>query len=202
MKGIVSILSLVSLMFLVACGGGITKDMDGKQGPTIEKGSAEKARVVTFSFYFDKSGATAVAAVIDKEIKNAENNKNTEKAAKLKKVYDKFTSGDFKGALKVLDKISVAGGFQGWKPGVDVLKAEKKGDFTVFTLKKEFEFEVAKPDYKFVFSLKAGDSAADLENVWVPDPLASELKDDGFGGKNSILSIVDFPTNKKDEKKK
>lgn len=195
-------------LILSACGGGgtpITSDLSGKTGPKIEKGSSDTSRKVTFTFYLDKSGAEEVARVIKAEHKKAVEGKQAERAKTLEKILKEFTANKFGKATSIIKDVSVAGPFNGWKARKDLLTATKKGEkgeMRVYTITKEWEFATGKPPYKFVFGLNVGKSAADLTDIWVPDPLAKETVDDGFGGKNSILPIPGFGGEEKDKKEK
>ncbi len=188
---------LVVLSALIAgCGAGgtpISKDMDSKVSTKIEKGADAKSRKVTFTYFLDKTGMTAIAAVITKEIKNAEKAKNGEKAKNLKAIFAKFTANGFANATKIIKGISVAGPFNGWKANKDKLTAGKVKTFAIYSITKEWGFSVQKAVYKFPVSLNIGKSVTDQVQVWVSDPIATESKPDGFGGKNSILFIKDFP---------
>lgn len=201
MKKAVSVLIAVFLVLMLsACGSNAPKeDMAGKTAPTVEAGSSGAKWNVTFRYYLDKAGYEAVCKVLDHEITNSEKQKKQEQADQLKEIRKAFK----KDPLKVIKGVSVAGPFNGWKPGTDVLTAAKQGEkFTVYTIKKEWEFSGDKEQYKMVFSLNASDDVMKQSFIWVPDPMASELKDDGFGGKNSMLAIPGFKASddKKDDK--
>jgi len=198
MKRLLSVVVvLVVLSALIAgCGAGgtpVTKDLDGKISAKIEKGADPKTKKVTFKYFLDKKGLTAISAVIVNEIKNAEKAKNGEKAKNLKAILTKFNANGFANAAKIVKGISVAGPFNGWKANKDVMTAGKVKTFVVYSISKEWGFSVQKPAYKFPVSLNIGKSLTDLVQVWVPDPNAAETKPDGFGGKNAVLFIKDFP---------
>jgi len=188
---IIAVVFAVSLI-MTACGRepitGSTK---------IEKGSTAKKRKVTFSFFLNKKGLQAVAAIIAKEISNAEKNKNVEKAKNLTTLKEKFTAKNFANALSIIKNVSVAGTFNGWKAGKDSLESIKQDKTTIYTVTKEWEFATANPPYKFVFRLNLTKKALNMQTVWVPDPMALNTVGDGFGGKNAVLKIKDFPAAKK-----
>ena len=200
MKKVLSVLVAVLVIsaLLVACGGKAPKgELKGKTAPVVAAGSSASHRVVTFSFALDAKGYKAVMAIIKKEIKNAEKGKKKEQAKNLKDILGAFKSDP----VKTIKGVSVAGPFNGWKAGKDKLAASKSGKYTVFTLKKEWEFSGEKEMYKLVFSLNAGDDVLKQAYVWVPDPMAAELKPDGFGGQNSLLLIPGFKVSDKKDKK-
>jgi hypothetical protein len=199
MKKLVLVLSVLALALAIGCGGGgmPQKDMDGKAAPAIEKAAGANSAKVAFTFVLDKTGAEAIAAVIEKEIKNAQNDKNKEKEEALGKIKSSFASDP----AKVIKQVFVAGPFTGWDSNKVALDAGKSGEFVTFGKSVDVEFSIDKEQYKYVFTLNAGSSAADSQNLWVADPLASEFVDDGFGGKNSLLVLPGFTAPKAEGEK-
>jgi 1,4-alpha-glucan branching enzyme len=70
--------------------------------------------------------------------------------------------------------VAVAGEFNGWNTSADMMT---KGADGTWTLVKKLE--PGKYQYKFV---------VDGSN-WKPDPNAAETADDGYGGKNSVITV-------------
>ncbi|MBS2031733.1 MAG: zf-HC2 domain-containing protein [Deltaproteobacteria bacterium] len=71
-------------------------------------------------------------------------------------------------------RVAVAGDFNGWNS--DKTQLVRNADGT-------FRLSVSLPPGRYQYQF-----VVDGER-WVPDPLAAEVVDDGFGGKNAVLSI-------------
>jgi len=71
--------------------------------------------------------------------------------------------------------VEVAGDFNAWRPERGPLALGSAGTWTA-TLK----LPAGRHEYLFVIDGKR----------WVPDPSASELVDDGFGGKNAVIEVL------------
>jgi len=72
-------------------------------------------------------------------------------------------------------QVFLAGNFNGWSTSSNAL-GDEDGD-GVFTLAMKLDPGVY--EYKFV-----------IDGVWTEDPNAAEFKDDGFGGKNSVIEVL------------
>lgn len=71
-------------------------------------------------------------------------------------------------------RVQVAGDFNGWNPKDATLTRQSDG-----TYRMQLKLPHGRYQYQFVVD---GDR-------WVPDPLAVDVVDDGFGGKNAVLDI-------------
>lgn len=71
-------------------------------------------------------------------------------------------------------RVQVAGDFNGWNPSKATLQRGADG-----TYRLQVKLPRGRYQYQFV---------VDGER-WVPDPLAAQVVDDGFGGKNALLQL-------------
>ncbi len=71
--------------------------------------------------------------------------------------------------------VAVVGDFNGWDPGKNKMEYDKKTDAWVLNL----ELKPGIYDYMYVIN----------DKIWVADPNAGKLRDDGFGGQNSVLEL-------------
>lgn len=71
-------------------------------------------------------------------------------------------------------KVSIAGDFNKWKVGKNILKRQENGIWTI-----EIPLKPGTYNYMFVVDGK----------VWVSDPNAEAYQDDGFGYKNSVMRV-------------
>jgi hypothetical protein len=70
--------------------------------------------------------------------------------------------------------VEVAGDFNGWDPGRTPLEPASGGAWTV-------TLPLAPGRYEYMFVVNGQE--------WVPDPLAVEQSDDGFGAQNAVLDV-------------
>jgi hypothetical protein len=77
--------------------------------------------------------------------------------------------------LENVKTVSVAGDFNGWNATADKMKYDEKVGAWVLDLK----LKSGMYDYMYVIN----------DKVWIADPQADKQRDDGFGGKNSVLKI-------------
>ena len=73
-----------------------------------------------------------------------------------------------------IESVSVVGDFNGWD--VNAFKLKYKGDGIW-----EGTFPIKPGKYEYMFVING--------EKWIPDPRAKEYKEDGFGGKNSVLVL-------------
>lgn len=78
-----------------------------------------------------------------------------------------------------VNSVSVAGEFNGWNTGANLLKDDDKDGIWEATL----ELAPGRTMYKFVVN----------GSTWMTDESAAEFQDDGHGGKNSVLVVKDAP---------
>lgn len=70
--------------------------------------------------------------------------------------------------------VHVAGDFNGWDKRVDAMHPQPDGTFTL-------SLRIAPGRYLYKYIVNS--------DTYLPDPLATELVDDGFGGKNAVLLV-------------
>ena len=71
--------------------------------------------------------------------------------------------------------IAVVGDFNGWDPASNKMRYDNNQGTWVLDLR----LKSGVYDYMYVIN----------DKIWIPDPQAEKVRDDGFGGKNSILKL-------------
>ncbi len=168
--------------------GEILGDIQNKESLSVKRGSAYNRRKITFNYYLDMSGATALDLALNREIIYAKKVNNNEKVKILLKIRESFFQDAFKNAHIIIQNVAIAGPFNGWNPEKDSLVVSKTNGYYVYSGEKDFKFSKDEQEYAYVFKLQIK-NVKEPQYLWVADPLSTNTQPDGFAGKRAFFKI-------------